>query len=123
MSGGERLAMRDFRAWARERAELLNTERDGSHLPALVRAVQTCSACPSQWDAWDADGQYYYLRYRGGRGTVETATSAKGYVDESAPGPVLVANFNFGGCLDGDISLAEFLERAGMHLADGAVVR
>ena len=36
----------------------------------LVRAVQTCVACPSQWDAWDADGNYYYLRYRSGHGSV-----------------------------------------------------
>lgn len=37
----------------------------------LVRVVQTSSACPSQWDAWDADGNYYYLRYRHAHGTVE----------------------------------------------------
>jgi len=36
----------------------------------LVKAVQTSSACPSQWDAWDANGQYYYLRYRHAHGTV-----------------------------------------------------
>lgn len=36
----------------------------------LVKAVHTSFACPSQWDAWDADGQYYYLRYRHGHGTM-----------------------------------------------------
>jgi hypothetical protein len=110
-------------AWARVRAELLAVERDGSHLPALVRAVRTCSACPSQWDAWDAAGQYYYLRYRSGRGTAETATSEADYLDQGTPEPVLVANFNYGGPLDGSISLAGFLQLAGMRLADGAVVR
>ncbi len=111
-----------YRAMARARAQELETERDGSHLPALVRVVQTCCACPSQWDAWDAAGQYYYLRYRYGRGTVETAASAEGYGDPKAP-PVLVANFNHGDPLDGEISLAEFLHRAGMRLAEGAKVR
>lgn len=109
--------------WARDRVEQLAVERDGSHLPPLVRAVQTCSACPSQWDAWDASGQYYYLRYRSGRGTVETAASAKDYVDQAAQDPVLVANFNYGAPLDGDIALVEFLKLAGMRLADAAVVR
>lgn len=37
----------------------------------LTRVVQTCSAYPSQWDAWTADGQYLYLRYRHGEGCVE----------------------------------------------------
>ncbi|GAA3267866.1 hypothetical protein [Streptomyces labedae] len=37
----------------------------------LVRVVRTCSAHPSQWDAWTAEGQYLYLRYRHGEGCVE----------------------------------------------------
>jgi hypothetical protein len=36
----------------------------------LVRLVQTCTACPSQWDAWAEDGTYYYVRYRHGTLTV-----------------------------------------------------
>jgi hypothetical protein len=36
----------------------------------LVRAVQTCQACLSQWDAWDLDGRYWYLRFRHGHGTM-----------------------------------------------------
>lgn len=37
----------------------------------LTRIVETCIACPSQWDAWDAEGNYYYLRFRSGLGTVD----------------------------------------------------
>ncbi|MFE3649332.1 hypothetical protein ACFXO2_16100 [Streptomyces sp. NPDC059152] len=37
----------------------------------LARVVQTCASSPSQWDAWTTRGQYLYLRYRGGQGTVE----------------------------------------------------
>jgi hypothetical protein len=47
----------------------------------LARVVETCIACPSQWDAWTTDGQYLYLRYRGGRGTVDAY---------DAPGPCVV---------------------------------
>ena len=41
----------------------------------LVRLVQTCTACPSQWDAWDKDGNYIYIRYRYGNLTVEKFAS------------------------------------------------
>lgn len=37
----------------------------------LAKVIQTCAACPSQWDAWTEDGTYVYLRYRHGLGTVE----------------------------------------------------
>lgn len=36
----------------------------------VQKVVQTCVACPSQWDVWDEDGVFYYIRYRGGRGTI-----------------------------------------------------
>jgi hypothetical protein len=105
-------------------ASYLSEERE---VPALVKVVQTCRACPSQWDAWDAAGQYYYLRFRSGLGSVETAESPKAYED---PGnePVLIAHFTHEPCEEGEcwysaIGLTEFLELAGMRLADGAEVR
>lgn len=114
--------MTTFRERALARATMLDTERDGNHLPPLIRVVQTCYACPSQWDAWDAAGQYYYLRYRSGRGTVETAASQEDYRNPDAP-ETLLANFNHGDHLDGSIGIDEFLERAGMRLAPDADVR
>jgi len=42
----------------------------------LARVVRTCTACPSQWDAWTTSGQYLYLRYRFGRGTVDAYDTA-----------------------------------------------
>lgn len=83
-------------------------------IPALVRAVQTCRACPSQWDAWDASGQYYYLRFRSGHGTVETAADAKDYVDIATPNTT-VASFTHGDRLDGLMDLEEFLAHAGIR--------
>ena len=32
----------------------------------LTKLIQTCNACPSQWDAWAEDGTYYYIRFRHG---------------------------------------------------------
>jgi len=34
--------------------------------PTIVKIIETCSACPSQWDMWDAEGNYYYVCYRWG---------------------------------------------------------
>lgn len=82
----------------------------------VVKAVQTCRACPSQWDAWTDEGQYLYLRFRHGVGTVE-----------AQPGPEVFSWTNDGpvlefihGDLDGSISLKEFAEHANLKLALGA---
>lgn len=36
----------------------------------LVKAVQTCVAAPCQWNAWDVNGRYFYLWFRGGIGWI-----------------------------------------------------
>lgn len=77
----------------------------------LVRAIQTCSACPSQWDAWDAAGNYYYLRYRWGHGTITQYPDADS-LDLRAPD----VQFSYGDSLDGVISLEDFAEKAGITL-------
>lgn len=74
----------------------------------IVRAVQTCSACPAQWDAWTADGQYLYLRYRWGQG------SARAYDDQDQG--YTVASFEKGNGLSGSISLEDFCAHAGLKL-------
>ena len=81
----------------------------------IVRAVQTCQACPSQWDAWNEDGQYLYLRYRGGIGTVEVRDSPD-YKTWDARKPPEIA-FQHGDGLDGVITLEEFAEHALLTLA------
>lgn len=100
----------------------------------LVRAVQTAMACPSQWDAWDAEGRYYYLRYRHGHGSVERTptkelwrancvelpvSEERPYGGYSWPGTEFLHehDFEFGDELDGTISLEEFCEKAGLTLA------
>lgn len=79
--------------------------------PVFTRTVQTCLCFPSQWNAWDADGQYYYLRYRSGRGTIETAASEEDYLQNGPSG--LVARFTADDeYYVGEMSLEEFLRLA-----------
>lgn len=81
----------------------------------IARVVQTCEACPSQWDAWTIDGQYLYLRYRCGIGTVDAYDTSKSAewtrIPDGSDG-----RFEFGGPLDSWIDLPEFLDLAGLTL-------
>ncbi|WP_068925002.1 hypothetical protein [Planobispora rosea] len=84
----------------------------------LTKVIETCSACPSQWDAWTDTGQYLYLRYRFGIGTVEAQPGPDGETWQAVP-PLV----EFGEpSMDGDISLEEFLDAAGLELAPNAEV-
>lgn len=88
----------------------------------LQLVVETCCACPNQWDAWTTDGQYLYLRYRSGIGTVD-AYDAPGPDGWTVPPDGRVARFE--DCDDPpaiDIGLDEFLHRTGLRLAPDAVV-
>lgn len=92
--------------------------------PTIVRAVQSCLALPSQWDAWDADGQYYYLRYRFGRATVDAYDSPDCATWPDIPdGQVAWWEHQDKAlepgrpCYDGEISLEEFRHNTGLTLA------
>ncbi|GGU91028.1 hypothetical protein GCM10010275_30070 [Streptomyces litmocidini] len=85
----------------------------------IVRAVRTCPACPSQWDAWTTDGQYLYLRYRHGIGSVEQHPSPD--LDTWGPEYAPLAEWD-DGTGNGEISLTEFLATSGLTLAPGATV-
>lgn len=91
---------------------------DGSIV--IVKAVQTCIACPSQWDAWDANGQYYYLRWRNSRGSVDAFDDKEPSTWGTAP---LGTIAHWRGDLpwkDGE--LQAFCDRAGLTLAPDADV-
>jgi hypothetical protein len=74
----------------------------------ISRVIQTCFACPSQWDAWTSEGDYLYLRYRWGVGTVD---------DE---GGNELARFSTGDPYGGVIDLDDFARQAGLVILDGA---
>lgn len=84
----------------------------------LVRVVQTCRACPSQWDAWTTTGQYLYLRYRQGIGSVEQQPGPDVDTWEEA-GDTLICEWDDGTGMSG-ISLEDFLAAAGLELAPDA---
>lgn len=85
----------------------------------IVKAVQTCEACPSQWDAWTDTGQYLYLRYRWGVGTAEEFDSPDPETWDTYPATP-IAEFDTGEEYGGEISLTEFCQRAGLTLAPDA---
>jgi hypothetical protein len=51
----------------------------------LVSLVQTCSACPDQWEGETADGRGIYLRHRHGYGYVSIGPTVEAAIcsDES----------------------------------------
>ena len=90
----------------------------------IARAIFTCPSVPSQWDAWTVDGQYLYLRYRFGHGTVDDYDSQDSDTWDRVPEGNLAC---FGDCyprrgFDGEIELVDFCERAGLVLAPDAEV-
>lgn len=86
----------------------------------LARVVRTCSGHPSQWDAWTTDGQYLYLRYRRGVGSVERHPSDDpGTWDGEDSETVAEWDDGTGG---GVVSLDGFLRAAGLRLARDADV-
>ena len=69
---------------------------------------QTCNACPSQWDAWDAEGNYYYIRYRWGTLLVEKAISESAWM---AGDERLAYETTIGDALDGTLETKDMLEK------------
>ncbi|MGW5641066.1 hypothetical protein, partial [Streptomyces sp. NPDC003832] len=87
----------------------------------LARVVQTSGSWPSQWDAWTTTGQYLYLRYRHGEGTVEQHPSED--VDTWDGDESRLWTSWDDGTDGGQIELADFLVTAGLRLAPDADVR
>lgn len=97
-----------------------NPRRPGRPIPGkphvIVKVVQTCAAAPSQWNAWTANGQYLYLRYRSGIGTADAYDTTDSEQWPHAPDGA-AAYFDTGDRLDGEITLQEFCRQAGLILA------
>ncbi|WP_181442367.1 hypothetical protein [Streptomyces tateyamensis] len=87
----------------------------------LARVVRTSGACPSQWDAWTTTGQYLYLRYRHGEGTVEQHPSEDLDTWDGEASRLWTSWDD--GTDGGWIELSDFLAMAGLRLAPDAEVR
>ena len=75
----------------------------------LRRVVETCGGCPAQWDAWDAEGTYYYLRFRYGHGSVSVGEN-----HESTQ----IREFSYGDDMAGIIDLETFARLAGLDVSE-----
>jgi len=86
----------------------------------LARVVQTCHSFPSQWNAWTTRGQYLYLRYRHGEGSVEQHPSEDPDTWDGEDSSLWTEwdDGTNGGCIE----LADFLATAGLLLAADAEV-
>jgi hypothetical protein len=68
----------------------------------IIRAVQTAMMCPSQWDLFDTDDNYYYARYRHGCGELRQYEDEdwvdagwKENIDETQPGWGIWGNIKY----------------------------
>jgi hypothetical protein len=89
----------------------------------IIKAIQTCEAAPSQWDLWDETGQFYYARYRSGRGTVCLHNGPNWYneqlqADLHLAGDCYIAEWRYGDRLDGYMELPQFCELSGLELSN-----
>ena len=92
-------------------SDVTNDSKRDSFTIKLTKVVETCGGCPSQWDAWDANGTYYYLRFRFGHGTV----------DVGEVGGQQVAAFEYGDRLLGFLELEEFADLAGLDVSEAVL--
>jgi hypothetical protein len=91
-------------------------------MTALARVVCTCPSVPTQWDAWTVEGQYLYMRYRFGRGTVDAYDSPDFETWDIVPDGHFACFTDPDEPYGADIELDEFLRRAGLRLATLASV-
>ena len=84
----------------------------------IVKAIQTCPAAPTQWDAWDAEGRKYYFRHRHGRGRAERLNTEE--IDNDGVFAQFQGELQFSA--DPRVSLESFCQQAGIELAPDAVV-
>jgi hypothetical protein len=78
----------------------------------LIELVQTCSACPSQWEGETAEGLEFYARYRWG-----TLRWGLGYSPEDAARAAMESEgIVLGDSLDGVLSGSEMLREVGAEV-------
>ncbi|MER6064841.1 hypothetical protein ABT167_27440 [Streptomyces sp. NPDC001792] len=80
----------------------------------ISRVVQTTCCVPVQWDAWTDEGQYLYLRYRQGVGSVTPYPSNDYTTWDPTVEPIIAWNDGTGGY---DITLEGFAATAGLDLS------
>ncbi len=90
------------------------------NLPIKISKIDSSGgACPYQIEAQTEDGQYFYLRYRGGRFRAGVAPTNKDFWtgDYSKGSPYNIIDVKCGDDLDGSVYHEEFI-----HLLEGKVI-
>jgi hypothetical protein len=82
----------------------------------LAKVIETCRACPAQWDAWDLDGNYWYLRYRSNRGSAERQPSPDLQTWTDGPPNMSFDTTGEYPPMHGVMDLPEFCRRAGLGI-------
>jgi len=77
----------------------------------IKKIRQTCTACPSQWEAQDQDGHMIYIRYRWGHLSIRRSSEPSTDIYDAVLGEEI---FHFGSDdpMDGYITLEEVLDLA-----------
>jgi hypothetical protein len=83
------------------------------------RIVQTCFACPSQWEGHLDDGRMIYVRYRWGWLTVSVSDEPTTDVFDAVDGTE-IHEAQMGHEYDGDLTTAEMMQ-ATLAVVDWAV--
>lgn len=93
----------------------------------LVRVVETCRPRPvlagtrCQWDAWDAQGNFFLLTYMNGIGTARALKGNDSWGQDKNDCD-LVAHFETGHPDEPELHLDEFCRRAEIRLAASAFI-
>ncbi len=75
--------------------------------------VQTCPACPSQWEGTLDDGRMIYIRYRWGRLSVRVSPEPTNDIGDAVRGDEIHASIVGESGWDGSITLDEVKHRVG----------
>jgi len=76
----------------------------------IKKIKQTCSACPSQWEAETVDGYQIYIRYRWGYLSVRISNEPSNDISAGVLGNEIFGK-QIGGRLDGVMSYEELKEK------------
>ncbi|MET7487694.1 hypothetical protein [Streptomyces sp. NPDC005538] len=93
----------------------------------FARALETCRYHPAlpgthfQWEAWDAQDNFFFLRYKSGVGTVDALKDNDSW-GQNEDDYDRVVQFDTGRRNESILSLDEFCQRAGIQLAPAARV-
>lgn len=92
-----------------------------SKYPVITHIIQTCSACPSQWEGKFADGDWLYIRYRWGGLSIHKGNPDENQYNSIAATPIIFSKQIGETGWEGVIELDDVLLESGLELAENVV--